>query len=161
MSTKTIAISETGRKWLLVVTTSLVVLAAGYSISQAMGMGGFGGGWGHMGGSGYGSIGQMGHDRYRGHMMNYGPGVDRHFEDGQRSYNRGFARQAPRTVNITRENAANIVRDLFSGNPNLKVGKITESEDGFEVRVLTRKGEALVDRLLVERGTGAIHRIYE
>lgn len=161
MSTKAIAIKEKSRKWLLIGTLSLAVLAAGYSFSQAMGMGGFGGGWGHMGSFGYGSMDHMGQDRNAGPQMNYGPGFDRGFEHGQSFYNRGIGQRHPGTMNITRENAANIVRDLVAENPNLKVGKITETEDGFKVRVVTRKGEALVDRLLVERGTGRIHRIYE
>ena len=42
---------------------------------------------------------------------------------------------------------------FFVRNPNLKLGKITEVESGFEVRVVTRD-DSLVNRFIINRYTG-------
>ena len=50
---------------------------------------------------------------------------------------------------------------LTRTNDRLKVENAVETEDGFEVRIVTKKGKALVDKLLVEKDTGRIYRVYE
>lgn len=66
------------------------------------------------------------------------------------------------SVQVTKEEAGNIVSyRLRRSNPRLKVGKVLEAEGGFEVQVVTKKGETLVDRLLVNKDTGDIYRIKE
>jgi glycine cleavage system aminomethyltransferase T len=65
-------------------------------------------------------------------------------------------------VDLTEKDAQEIIAYRFTrNNPNLKIGKVKGTEDGFEVQIVTRKGEALVDRLLVEKDTGRIYRVYE
>jgi len=128
------------RRTLLITVLTLSLLVAGFGLVQAHS--GYGHGRGHMmGGYGYGP------------MMGYG------------SYgNNGCwnAQERNTSEEITSEKAGEIVAfSLSRTNDRLKVGKITETEDGFEVQVVTRKGEALVDRLLVEQDTGRIYRIYE
>jgi len=161
MKTKVVAIRETGWKWVLVGIGSLVILAAGYSFSQAMGMGGFGGGWGHMGGSGYSSMDHMGQNRYKNPMMDYERSYNRNSRDDQRLFDRRNGWPTSATPKITAEEAGDIVRGRVSDNPNLKVGQITDTEDGFMLQDVTKKGEALVDQLLVEKDTGRIYRVYE
>jgi hypothetical protein len=127
---------EMKRRTLLITLLTLSLMAAGYGLVQAHG--GYDSGWGHMmGGYGYG------------HMIGYG--------------NNGCWNAPERSVlgEITPEKAEEIVTfNLSRTNDRLKVGKVIETEDGFEVQVVTKKGEALVDRLLVERDTGRFYRIY-
>ena len=128
------------RRTLLITVLTLSLLVAGFGLVQA----------------------HSGYDHGRGHMMGgygYGPMM------GYGSYgNNGCwnAQERNTSEEITSEKAGEIVAfSLSRTNDRLKVGKITETEDGFEVQVVTRKGEALVDRLLVEHDTGRIYRIYE
>ncbi|NOY87727.1 MAG: hypothetical protein GXP52_10590 [Deltaproteobacteria bacterium] len=66
------------------------------------------------------------------------------------------------SVQVTKEEAGNIVAyQLRRSNPRLKVGKVQKAEGGFEVLVVTKKGEVLVDRLLVNKNTGNIYRMQE
>ncbi len=44
-------------------------------------------------------------------------------------------------------------------NPNLKIGKITEKDTGFEAEILT-KNDDLVDKVLVDKNTGWMRSIY-
>jgi len=46
-----------------------------------------------------------------------------------------------------------------TGNPNLKIGKIKEMENSFEVEILT-KDNSLVDKILVDKFTGWIRSVY-
>jgi hypothetical protein len=46
-----------------------------------------------------------------------------------------------------------------TGNPNLKLGKITEKGENFEAYILTRN-DSLVDKILVNKDTGEIHSEY-
>jgi hypothetical protein len=127
------------RSILTITVLTLSLVAAGFGLVQAHG--GYDSGWGHMmGGYGYG------------HMMGYGAYA-----------NNGCWNAPERNVlgEITPEKAEEIVTfSLNRTNDRLKVGKVIETEDGFEVQVVTKMGEALVDRLLVERDTGRLYRIY-
>jgi hypothetical protein len=44
-------------------------------------------------------------------------------------------------------------------NPNLKVGKVTEKGEYFEVDIMTKNND-LVDKLLVDRKTGWMRSAY-
>ena len=43
--------------------------------------------------------------------------------------------------------------DIVFPNPNLKLGKITEQDEVFEVEIVTKDGSQ-VDKLLVDKSTG-------
>jgi hypothetical protein len=45
-------------------------------------------------------------------------------------------------------------------NPNLKVGKIAEKDRYFEAEILTKKNDALVDTILVDKNTGWMRSVY-
>ena len=127
----------------LIATIALV--AAGYGIVQAHS----GNGWGHMGAD-------YGHMTYRGNMMNYN--TTGYVAD--QGYCGSTTTEAK--VDLTEKDAEELVAYRFTrNNPNLEIGKVKGTEDGFEVQVVTKKGSALVDRLLVEKDTGRIYRVYE
>jgi hypothetical protein len=44
-------------------------------------------------------------------------------------------------------------------NPNLKLGKIEEKDNGFEVDIVT-KNNSLVDKILVDKNTGWMRSAY-
>jgi hypothetical protein len=129
----------------IIAVMALAIVGTGYSLAKAHG----GYGWGHMGSD-------YGHMDYRGSMMDYRApqyGVDQ-------GYCGSTTTQAK--VDLTEKDAQEIIAYRFTrNNPNLEVGKVKGTEDGFEVQVVTRKGKALVDRLLVEKDTGRIYRVYE
>ncbi len=144
----------------LIAVIALAVIGTGFGIAGAHG----GSSWGrsgHMGFSdrmgGYG--GHMGSgDRmggYDGHMMDFkGPG-----------YGQADApcwETSEKRADLTEKDAQELISNRVTrSNPNLTVGKVKVTEDGFEVQVVTKKGNALVDRLLVEKETGRVYRIYE
>jgi hypothetical protein len=147
-------------------TVSLVMTGAG--LAQAHG--GFGGGMGSMmGGYGYGPMmngngyGPMMNWNGYGSMMNrngYGPMMGYGTNNNNGCWNTP-GDQTSADIN-TPEKAGDLVNsNLSTTNDRLKVGKITKTEDGYEVQVVTKKGNALVDRLLVEQDTGRIYRIYD
>ena len=129
----------------IIAVMALAIVGTGYGLAKAHS----GYGWGHMGS-------EYGHMGYRGGMMDYRTpeyGVDQ-------GYCGSTATQAK--VDLTEKDAQEIITYRFTrNNPNLEVGKIKGTEDGFEVQVVTRKGQVLVDRLLVEKDTGRIYRVYE
>ena len=59
------------------------------------------------------------------------------------------------------EDAKKLVEDYlkFSRNPNLKVGKIEDKGQSFEVEIVTKEG-SLVDKLAVNKETGWVGSIY-
>ena len=93
-----------------------------------------GSGWGHMGG-----------DYTRG---SGGPGY---------GHNNGWRGDR----HVTNEEAREIAEYNLGGNPYIKVGKLTERSEGFEVEIVTSKNDELVNRLLVEKETGRIFPIFE
>ena len=133
------------KKTVLIAVLALAITGGGYSLAKAHS----GYGWGHMGSD-------YGHMNYRGNMMDYnarGYGVDQGYCGSATTESR---------VDLTEKDAEELIAYRFTrNNPNLKVGKVKSTEDGFEVQVVTRKGSALVDRLLVEKDTGRIYRVYE
>lgn len=124
------------KKTAIIAALALVIVGGGYGLAKAHSTYG----WGHMGGY------------YGGSMMDYdGPGYA------------GYCGSSARTdLNLTEKDAEELITARVTRtNPNLKIGKVKGTEDGFEVQVVTKKGEALVDRLLVEKDTGRVYRVYE
>jgi len=62
---------------------------------------------------------------------------------------------------LTRDDVEHIVEDYLAhtGNPNLKMGKITETEQEFEIEIITQEN-SLVERLIIDRGTGRLNITY-
>ena len=136
-------------KVFMVTVLSLVMVAAGYGLVQAHGSESGNGndrGYGQgMMGSGQGMMGGM--MGQQGGMMGQGRGSN-------------YPMQTP----LTEEDARVLIEyhiRFIDQNPNLKVRNVKKTEDGFEVEVVTRKGEGLVDRYLVESDTGRVYRILE
>lgn len=132
------------KKTALIAVLALAIVGTSYGLAKAH-SGGYG--WGHMG-SDYGHMG------YQGNMMGgYGYGVGQGYCGSTTTEAR---------VDLTEKDAEELIAyRITRSNPNLKVGKVKSTEDGFEVEVVTKKGEALVDRLLVEKDTGRIYRVLE
>ena len=136
------------KKTALIVVIALAIVGTGYGLAKAHD----GYGWGHMG-PGYGHMGP-GYGHMQGMMGYYG---------GPES-DEGYCGSAAATgkLDLSEKDAEEIITyRVTRSNPNLKIGKVKSTEDGFEVQVVTKKGEALVDRLLVEKDTGRIYRVYE
>ncbi len=136
------------KKTALIAVLALAIIGTGYGLARAhSGQSGYG--WSHMGSD-------YGHMNYRGGMMDYGAtgyGIDQ-------GYCGSTTTEAK--VDLTEKDAEELIAyRITRSNPNLKVGKVKSTKDGFEVQVVTKKGEALVDRLLVEKDTGRIYRVYE
>ncbi|UCG92931.1 MAG: hypothetical protein JSV97_04285 [candidate division WOR-3 bacterium] len=62
---------------------------------------------------------------------------------------------------VTKDNVQDWVQEYLYrlGNPNLKQGKIRETDDGFEVEIVT-KDNSLVEKLLVDKDTGWMKSTY-
>ncbi len=151
-------------KIVLVAVLSLAMVTAGYGLVQAHGgqsRGGSGGGWfgmgsGHMGGSGWGHMGSGSH--MMGSDWDHMGGGYASGSDGS-GYGHSDGWQGDR--HVTSEEASDIAERNLGGNPYIKVGKLTENSEGFEVEIVTRKGGELVNRLLVEKETGRVFPIDE
>jgi hypothetical protein len=151
-------------KTILVTVLSLAVVIGGYGLVQAHGgqsRGGSGSGWfgmgsGHMGGSSWDHMGSGGHMSGSGwgHM-----GGDYTRGSGGPGYGHNNGWRGDRQV--TSEEAREIAEYNLGGNPYIKVGKLTERSEGFEVEIVTSKNDELVNRLLVEKETGRIFPIFE
>ena len=44
-------------------------------------------------------------------------------------------------------------------NPNLKLGKIEEKDNGYQINIVTKEG-SLVDKILVDKNTGWMRSAY-
>ena len=99
----------------------------------------------------------------------YGRGrhmYSRDFDDRGRGYGPGYCRNNSETRGAVgevgkAETAAEIVTERleYTGNPNLKVGKVTEVGRDFEVEIVTKDG-SLANKVLVEKSTGRILSAY-
>jgi len=140
------------KKAILVTVLSLTLVVAGSGLVHARG-----GGNGNCGNAqgqgmqGYGFGGNAGNcnGTQSGDCVNQG-------NKGRRGGNR-----ATFDANITMDEAKGLVENRVSRNPYLKVGNVTENENGFEVQVVTKEGEQLVNRLQVDKEAGRIYRIFE
>jgi hypothetical protein len=146
-----------GKRGILITVVSLTIVLAGYGLVQAHGGWNdrdYGRGSGHMGSYG----GHMG--AYGGHMMDYGHmGYDRRGNEYEPCWSDP---KEAKSAEVTKDSAEDLITSyLGRTNPRLQVGKVTGTEDGFEVQVVTKKGQALVDKFLVEKDTGRVYRLYE
>jgi hypothetical protein len=131
---------KSGRTIIGIMVVALVI-AGGFGIAKA-----------HMGND-YGRTGGYGHMGDYGHMgSGYG---------GASAESPCWSGSAESAVQINEEEAKGLISfQLRRSNPNLKVGKVTEKEVGFEVTIVTKE-DSLVDRLMVEKNTGRIYRVTE
>ena len=139
------------KKTLLLATTAILVLGLGFGIGYAhMGSGmmgpayGYGMGPGMMGG-GYGGYGMMG----PGYGYGYGP-----------QYRYGQQYRQPSTP-LSEDQAKQEVENYLSAtrNPNLKMGKIEDKGNDYEVNIETKDG-SLVNKILVNKDTGWMRSAY-
>ena len=82
-----------------------------------------------------------------GYGQQNGPQYGRQYQQTQKPLNRNQAKQKV-------ENYLNSMR-----NPNLKLGKIEEKDNGYQVNIETRGG-SLVDKILVDKNTGRMRSVY-
>jgi hypothetical protein len=63
---------------------------------------------------------------------------------------------------LTKEQAAQIAQAHLQavGNPNLKLGEVTEFEPYYEAGIVTKDG-SLVEKLLVDKRTGWLRSVYQ
>jgi hypothetical protein len=75
--------------------------------------------------------------------------------------NQGYPSAQPEKP-LTKDNAKAMVEDYLKTlkNPNLKIGKIKQTGNVFEVDVVTKEG-SLVDKIDVDKNTGYMHSIYQ
>ena len=128
----------------IIAIIALAIVGGGYGLAKAHS----GYGWNHMGSD-------YGHTVYRGNMMDF------RAPDYSADPDYCGSTTTEAKVDLTEKDAEEIIAyRVTRNNPNLKVGKVKGTEDGYEVQVVTKKGEALVDKLLVEKDTGRIYRVY-
>ena len=116
----------------------------GYGYGPGM-MGGYGYGPGMMGGYGYGPGNMMG-----GYGMMYGRGY------GPGMMGPGWY-GGQGNLNLSADNVKNYLERWIGvqGNPRLKVGDVKEEDaDTIEADIVTKEGNALVQRFTVNRHTG-------
>ena len=89
--------------------------------------------------------GMMGEGRMGPGMMGQGYGHE---------YQREGKPLAEQEVRVKEENYLRATR-----NPNLKVGKITDKDQYFEVEIVT-KDNSLVDKIIVDKQTGWTRSVY-
>ena len=106
-----------------------------------------------------------------GHMMGYYGGGSGHFWEYGGGYARGSGMMSPcygsefryqESEKLFEEsNVKSMLNDYLKsiGNPNLKLGDITEKEAVFEAEILTKDG-SLVDKLAVDKSTGGMRSVY-
>ena len=78
-------------------------------------------------------------------------------------YGTGFGAAPPNTGRpLDAEQAGEAVENYLKStrNPNLKIGKIQDKGDRYEVRVETKTG-SLVDEILVDKNTGQMRSAYQ
>ena len=109
-----------------------------------------------MGGSGWGHMGSGGH--MTGYGWDHMGGGYARGPDGS-GYGRNDQWRGDR--HVTSEEAREIAEHSLGRNPYLRVGAVTEAGDSFEIEIVTRKGQELVNRLLVEKETGHAYTIHE
>jgi hypothetical protein len=114
----------------------------------------------------------MGHrdGNWKTHMLGRGlstnwhmPMMDANDCWGNRAYHgwHGTTEPLTETEILTEEQAKTAVQNYTKAtrNPNLKVGKVTETDTNFEVEIVT-KDNSLVDKIVVDRRTGWTRSIY-
>jgi hypothetical protein len=126
------------------------MMGPGYGYGMGPGMTGPGYGYGYgmgpgMMGRGYGGYGMMG----PGYGYGYGP---------QYGYGRQYQQsQKPLDKDQVQQEVDNYLKS--TRNPNLKIGKIEEKGNDYEVDIETQGG-SLVDKLLIDKDTGWMRSAY-
>ena len=115
------------------------MMGQGYGPGYSMGPGMMGSG----NGMGQGMMGS-GH----GYGQQYGPQYGRQYQQ---------PRQKPLDRNQAKQEAENYLRSMR--NPNLKLGRIQEKSNGYQINIVTQDG-SLVDKVLVDKNTGGMRSIY-
>lgn len=125
-------------------------------------------------GSGYANwhMPMMGHEggNWNTHMMGHGLNTSWHMPmmDADNCWGNwaghgwhGTTEPLTETENLTAEQAETVVQNYVQStrNPNLKVGKVTETDTNFEVEIVT-KDDSLVDKIVVDKRTGWTRSIY-
>jgi len=129
------------------------MMGQGYGPGYGMGPGMMGQGYGYGYGMGPGMMGQ-----------GYGPGygmMGPGYGYGQQ-YGRQYGRQYQQPQNpLDKDQAKQQVENYLSSmrNPNLKLGKIEEKGNNYQVNIETKDG-SLVDKLLVDKNTGWMRSAY-
>jgi hypothetical protein len=129
------------------------MMGPGYGYGYGMGPGMMGPGYGY----GYGmGPGMMGPGYGYGYGM--GPGMMGPGYGRGPGYGMWGSQREELTVDDVRQNLEQWLR--WQGNPRLKVGSVKEEgEDTIVAEIVTKDGSAVVDRLQVDRSTGAMRRI--
>jgi hypothetical protein len=154
-------LAEVGIMKTLTVGTLVAALVIGVgALAFAQGPGGYWGGqtggWGygpmHMGpmmGGGYG----MGPG-----MMGRGPGAAGFAPPCWGGPGAGYA---PAGQPLTKDSATQILQSYVAriGNPNLKLGEVTETGTAFEGKIVTKDG-SLVEKLVVDKSTGWVQQTF-
>ena len=128
-------------------------MGQGYGPGYGMGPGMMGQGYGPGYGMGPGTIGQgygMGSGMMGpgyGYGQQYGPQYGRQYQQSQNPLDKNQAKQQV-------ENYLSSMR-----NPNLKLGKIEEKGNNYQVSIETKEG-SLVDKILVDKNTGWMRSAY-
>ncbi len=65
----------------------------------------------------------------------------------------GYCHQRQLKQPLSEQEARRLIENYAAGNPNLKVGDITESDDLFVGNIVTRDG-SLVEKLVINKQTG-------
>jgi hypothetical protein len=148
------------KKWTSVgpIAMLVVFLTLGTVYAQPMGPGmmGNGGGWG----PGYAPQQQQGwYCPYCGRWS--GPGYPMRPGMMRPGYGYGPQYQQPQKP-MTKEDAEMVVQNFLksTGNPNLKLGNIKDEGSAYEVEIVTKGGNSLVDRILVDKRTGWMRSVY-
>ena len=129
------------------------MMGQGYGPGYGMGPGMMGQGYGPGYGMGPGMMGQgygMGPGMMgpgNGYGQQYGPQYGRQYQQSQNPLDKNQAKQQV-------ENYLSSMR-----NPNLKLGKIEEKGNNYQVNIETKEG-SLVDKLLVDKNTGWMRSAY-
>jgi hypothetical protein len=118
------------------------MMGPGYGYGYGMGPGMMGPGYGYGYGMGPGMMGPG-----YGYGQQYGQQYGRQYQQPQKPLDRDQAKQEV-------ENYLNSMR-----NPNLKLGKIEEKGNGYQISIETKDG-SLVDKILVDKNTGWMRSAY-
>jgi hypothetical protein len=141
------------KKIILLLFATVFIGFALYSVEGNAQMGqGYGPGYGMgsgMMGSGSGSgMGQGMMGSGNGNGRQYGPQYGRQYQQ---------PRQKPLDRNQAKQEAENYLRSMR--NPNLKLGRIQENSNGYQINIVTKDG-SLVDKVLVDKNTGGMRSTY-
>ena len=69
-----------------------------------------------------------------------------------------YQEQKPLSVEQAKQILVNCLN--YTGNPNLKLGKIEDNGSVFRADIVTKKEGALVDRVVINKYSGGVHSIY-